>query len=107
MNTPVLSVLSNLPKGQLDLRVGQEKQKTPLHTGQVDQSRFFVLALLLLLPHSLHAGVPATRNERRSEASREENGERERKKVLSLPLPILLAARFEFSTMQFFLQLIS
>ena len=40
---------------------------------------------------SLHAGVPATRNERRSEASREENRERE---VLSLPLPILLAARF-------------
>ena len=28
---------------------------------------------------SLHAGVPATRKERRSKASREENGERERK----------------------------
>ena len=30
----VLSVLSNLPKGQLELRVGQAKQKTHLPTGQ-------------------------------------------------------------------------
>ena len=40
---------------------------------------------------SLHAGVPATRNERRSEP-RGEWGEGE--KELSLPLPVLLAARF-------------
>ena len=31
----VLSVLSNLPKGQVELKVGQGKQKTHLPIGQV------------------------------------------------------------------------
>ena len=39
----------------------------------------------LLICSSLHTGVPATRNERRSEASREENGERERKNACRHP----------------------
>ena len=33
-NTLVLSVLSNLPKGQVELRMGQGRQKTHLPTGQ-------------------------------------------------------------------------
>ena len=31
-----LSVLSNLPKGQVELKVGHGKEKTHLPTGQVD-----------------------------------------------------------------------
>ena len=38
----VLSVLSNLPKGQVELKVGQGKQKTHLLTGQVDLDFFFL-----------------------------------------------------------------
>ena len=38
----VLSVLSNLPKGQVELKVGQGKQKTHLPTGQVDLDSFFL-----------------------------------------------------------------
>ena len=38
----VLSVLSNLPKGQAELKVGQGKQKTNFPTGQVDLNLFFL-----------------------------------------------------------------
>ena len=50
----VLSVLSNLPKGQVELRVGQEKQKTHLpSTGQVDLNFFFLALAALPFPDSL------------------------------------------------------
>ena len=42
----VLSVLSNLPKGQVELKFGQGKQKTHLPTGQV-HFKFFSLALII------------------------------------------------------------
>ena len=38
----VLSVLSNFPKGQVELKVGQGKQKTHFPTGQVDLNLFFL-----------------------------------------------------------------
>ena len=44
-STLVLSVLSNLPKGQVELKVGQGKQKIHLPTRQVHLFFFFFLAL--------------------------------------------------------------
>ena len=41
-NTLVLSVISNLPKGQVELRVGQGKEKTHLSTGQVHLNLFLL-----------------------------------------------------------------
>ena len=42
-NMLVLSVLSNLPKRQVELKVEQGKHKTHLPTGQVDLNVFLAL----------------------------------------------------------------
>ena len=44
----ILSVLSNLPKGQEELKVGQGKEKTLVPTGQMHLEQSFSLALYSL-----------------------------------------------------------